>query len=316
MSDSLPEVLFTLSVPKEHLAPLDGLARVRMLDHGLAAAPRNRVLDEIGDAVGLINQGELRVDSDLLDAAPKLRIVANAAMGYDNLDLAELRARGIAATNTPDAFAESTADHALGLLLALARGICTGDRYVRAGSWAEGPEPLRWEGTLLRGKTLGLVGYGRIAKLVETRAMAFGMNVLHTRSRPSDDEAYRPLDLLLGEADFVLVLVPLNADTRHLAGSDFFSKMKPESSFLNLARGPVMDEAALVSALESGKITGAALDVFEREPIVNEALYEMENVVLTPHIGGATREQREAGRREAAENVARFLRGEHLLSPL
>lgn len=313
---ALPEVLFTFSVPASHLSPLDGIATVRMLDNGLAAAPREQVLAAIGNCTGLISQGELRVDAELLDAAPNLKIVANAAMGIDNLDLAELRARGIAATNTPDAFAESTADHTLGLILAFSRKLCLADHYVRSGAWAEGPEPLRWEGTLLRGKTLGLVGYGRIARMVETRALAFGMEVVHTRSTPGDHPGYRDLDALLASSDFVVVLVPLSDQTRHLADATFFARMKPDAVFLNLARGPVMDEAALVDALTNQQIAGAALDVFEREPVVNEALFGMDKVVLTPHVGGATREQREAGRREAAENVARFLRGEPLLSPL
>lgn len=316
MSESLPKALFTLSVPREHFAPLEGLADLRMLDNGVAAAPRDEVLREVKDCDVVISQGELRVDAELLDAAPHLRMVANVAMGIDNLDLGELRERGIVASNTPAAFAESTADLTMGLLLDLTRRITESDRYVRTGQWASGMEPLRWEGTLIGGKTLGIIGYGRIAKLVEHRAGAFGMNVLHTRSRFTGHSKERSLEDLLAESDVVVALVPLTDQTRHLLNRERIHRMKPGALLINIARGPVMDESAVVEALQSGHLGGAALDVFEREPQVTEALFTMDNVVLTPHIGGATREQRRAGRLEAAENVARFLRGEDLLSPV
>lgn len=310
MVASLPKVLFTLNVPKEHLAPLDGIAQVVMPATGFAAAPRTETLELIRDCTGIISQGEVRVDRELLDAAPELKIVANAAMGIDNLDLAALRERRIVATHTPAAFAESTADHAMGLMLDVTRRISETDRYVRTGQWREGMEPLRWEGTLLGGKTLGMIGYGRIAKMVETRARAFGMHVIHSRTQVSDDPNCRPLDELLAEADLVLALVPLTAETHHLINAERIAEMKPGAYFINVARGKVMDETAVVAALESGHLAGAAFDVFEEEPLVNEALFAMNNVVLTPHIGGATREQRRNGRLEAAEKVARFLKGE------
>lgn len=310
MVASLPKVLFTLNVPKEHLAPLDGIAQVVMPATGFAAAPRGETLELIHDCTGIISQGELRVDRELLDAAPELKIVANAAMGIDNLDLAALGERRIVATHTPAAFAESTADHAMGLMLDVTRRISETDRYVRTGQWREGMEPLRWEGTLLGGKTLGMIGYGRIAKMVETRARAFGMHVIHSRTQVSDDPNCRPLDELLAEADLVLALVPLTAETHHLINAERIAEMKPGAYFINVARGKVMDETAVVAALESGHLAGAAFDVFEEEPLVNEALFAMNNVVLTPHIGGATREQRRHGRLEAAEKVARFLKGE------
>jgi glyoxylate reductase len=310
----MPRVFVTVHVPLEHLSPLEGIAEIVMPDNGVRAAPRSEVLAGIGDCVAVLSQGELRVDAELLDAAPALRFVANAAMGIDNLDLAELRRRGIAASNTPAAFAESTADHTLGLLLDLARRISEGDRFVRTGDWARrGMEPLRWEGALLGGKTLGIVGYGRIAKLVETRARAFDMEVIHTKSAPHDHPGYRSLDVLLAESDAIVVLVPLTPETRHLINAASLARMKPGALFLNLARGKVMDEAAVVEALRSGHLAGAAFDVYEEEPIVSEALLTMENVVLTPHTGGATREQRRRGRLEASGEIARFLRGEERL---
>ncbi|MDF1752112.1 MAG: D-glycerate dehydrogenase [Verrucomicrobiales bacterium] len=314
----LPKVLVTLGVPREHLAPLDGLAELVVLDHGICAAPREAVLEAVPGCFGIISQGELRVDDELLDrAGPDLKIVANAAMGIDNLDLDAIRNRGIAASNTPDAFAESTADLALGLILSLTRRIAEGDRFVRSGSWAEtGMQPLRWEGTLAGGKTLGIIGYGRIAKLVERRAHAFNMSVRYTRTRPDGGDNYRSFDDLLAESDLVLALVPHTPQTHHLIDATALSKMKRGALFINVARGKVMDEAAVVDALNSGHLGGAAFDVFEDEPVVSPEFFGMDNVVMTPHIGGATTEERKQGRLEAAENVARFIKGEPLLSPV
>jgi glyoxylate reductase len=310
-------VLVTVNVPLEQFEPLKGISDLVMPNKGFSAATREWVLNNIGDCSGVLSQGELRVDAELLDAAPELRIVANAAMGIDNLDREELARRGVAACNTPDAFAESTADLTIGLLLALTRRIAETDRFVRTGEWERrGAEALRWEGTLMGGKTLGLIGYGRIAKMVEHRARAFGMTVLHTRSSASDHPDFRSLDDLLAGSDVVVVLVPLTETTYHLIDSARIAKMKPGAFFINIARGKVMDETAVVAALESGHLAGAGLDVFENEPAVHPALLTMDNVVLTPHTGGATREQRERGRFEAAAEVARFLRGEELLNPV
>lgn len=316
MSVPLPRVFVTVNIPLEHLSPLAGLAEIVMPDNGVAAAPRAQVLEMISDCTAVLSQGELRVDAELFDAAPALKFVANAAMGIDNLDLAELRRRGIPASNTPAAFAESTADHTLGLMLDVTRRISESDRFVRTGKWARGTEPLRWEGTLLGGKTLGIIGYGRIAKMVEHRARAFDMEVIHTKSSPHDHPGFRSLDTLLAEADIVVALVPLTPETRQLIDAERLSKMKQGSFFINVARGKVMDEAAVVAALQSGHLAGAAFDVFEEEPIVNEVLFAMDNVVLAPHIGGATKEQRRRGRLEASGEIARFLKGEERLFPV
>lgn len=314
---SLPRVLVTVHIPLEHLAPLEGLAEIVMPDNGLRSAPRAQVLELIGDCSAVLSQGELTVDEELIDAAPALRFVANAAMGIDNLDLEALRRRGIAASNTPEAFAESTADHTLALILDLTRRVSEGDRFVRSGEWERrGREPLRWEGSLLGGKTLGLIGYGRIAQRVEKRALAFGLDVIHYKARPHDHPGYRPLERLLAESDLLVILVPHDASTHHLLGADRLAQMKPGAFLINVARGKIVDEAALVAALQSGPLAGAALDVFEEEPRVHPALLSMENVVLTPHIGGATREERRRGRLEAAAEIARFLRGEERLHPL
>lgn len=314
----LPKVLFTLNVPREHLAPLEQVAELILPNrHACNAMPRAVLLDHLADCEGLISQGEVRVDNELLDRAPKLKIAANAAMGIDNLDLDALSKRGIQATNTPDAFAESTADLTLGLILSATRRIAEGDRFVRSGQWEKsGMQPLRWEGSLAGGKTLGLIGYGRIAKLVEQRATAFGLEVIHTRTTQSDHPACRTLEKLLDESDIVVALVPLTSNTHHLINRDSLALMKPGSVFINVARGGVMDEEAVIEALRSGHLAGAGFDVFEREPIVHPGFFEMENVVMTPHLGGATAEERIRGRREASEEVARFFRGETLRYPV
>lgn len=312
-----PKVLVTLKIPMEDLAPLDGLAEIVMSPHDWDIMPRAEILEKIGDCEGLLSQGELRVDEELLDAAPKLRIAANAAMGIDNLDLKALTARGIWATNTPAAFVESTADLTLGLILSTLRRMAEGDRFVRRGDWERaGFQPVRWEGMLLRGKTLGMIGYGKIGKAVEQRARAFGMRTIHCRTRPDEHPKCRSLEGLLAESDVVGLFVPHTPATHQMINRETLALMKPGAVLINVARGKVVDESALVEALQSGRLRAAGLDVFEAEPRVHPALLTMENVVMTPHLGGSTREDRRGGRLEAAENVARVFRGELPLTPV
>lgn len=312
-----PRVLVTLKIPMEDLSPLEGLAEIVMSPYDWQVMPRDEIVGLLGDCVGLISQGELRVDDEILDAAPNLKIVANAAMGIDNLDLKSLTRRGIWATNTPAAFVESTADLTLGLILSTVRRICEGDRFVRRGDWeANGFQPVRWEGRLLGGKTLGMVGYGKIAKAVEKRAQAFGLRVIHCRTRPDDHPNCRSFEELLAESDIVGLFVPHSPTTHCLINERTLAMMKPGAVLVNVARGKVVDESALVEALRSGHLGGAGLDVFEAEPRVHPDLTTMENVTLTPHLGGSTREDRRGGRMEAAENVARVLRGELPLTPV
>ncbi len=312
----LPLVLITNAVPPEVLAPLAGVAEVILGPGGGDLMPRDEVLRLAPRLSGIINQAELRVDAELLDAAPRLQVVANVAIGVDNLDLPLLRARGIVATNVPEAFTESTADCAIGLMLAVARRLVEADRFVRAGQW-RGFQPGRWDGLLLAGKTLGLVGYGRIGQAVERRALAFGLRVIHFDPR-SDGSApgYRPLEDLLAESDLVSLHVPLTPDTHRLLDAARLGRMKRGACLLNVARGRVVDESALVAALESGHLAGAGLDVFEDEPRVHPALLQMPQVVLTPHLGGGTRESRAEARRLCAENVAAVLRGRPPLTPV
>ena len=266
---------------------------------------------------GIINQAELTVDEALLDAAPELKIVANVAIGVNNLDLDQMEQRGVWATNVPDAFVASTADCTFALILNLLRRINAADRYVRSGQWLnDGFQPGIWDGVLLAGKTLGIIGYGRIGKAVAQRARAFDMRVIyHTRTR-SDDDAYRTLDDLLAEADVITLHTPLTARTHHLIDARRLAQMKASACLINMSRGAVVHAQALVDSLLKGKIAGAALDVFEFEPKVHPALLQMSNVCLTPHIGGGTRESRRAARRLCAENIAAVLQGKRPITPV
>lgn len=314
-SAPLPLVLITNTVPPAALSALDGLARIVMGPAGGDLMPRSEVLRLAPGLAGIINQAELRVDAELLDAAPALKVVANVAIGVNNLDLAQMARRGVVATNVPDAFVDSTADCTLALLLAVARRVPEADRYVRSGAW-QSFQPGVWDGALLQGKTLGIVGYGKIGQAVEKRARAFGLTVIHYRR--SDDRApgYAPLETLLRTSDFVSLHTPLNADSDQLLDAARLGQMKRGAYLINMARGRVVNEGALVAALHSGHLAGAGLDVFEDEPRVHLALLAMKQVVLTPHLGGGTAESRQQARILCARNVAAVLRGERPLTPV
>jgi glyoxylate reductase len=230
-----------------------------------------------------------RVDDELLDAAgPQLRVVANYAVGVDNVDLEACARRGVVVSNTPDVLTEATAELTLTLMLALLRRVAEGDRLIRRGErWIWAPNLMLGRG--LASLVLGLVGYGRIGRAVERLALAHGMRVIHT-SRSGGVL----LDELLAEADVVSLNLPLTDETRHLIDARALALMKPSAVLVNTSRGPIVDEAALVEALERGRIAGAALDVFEHEPEVHPGLLGLENVVLVPHLGSATHETREA----------------------
>ena len=250
---------------------------------------RTELLERCAGAAGIVAMLTDRVDGELLDAAgPQLRIVANYAVGVDNVDLAIADARGIVVTNTPDVLTLATAEFTIALLLALTRRIAEGDRLLRRRApwlWA----PTFMLGTGLAGKTLGIVGSGRIGTEVARIAEAFGMRTIHT-SRSSGV----PFPDLLAHSDVVSLHCPLTPETRHLINERALERMRPTAVLVNNARGPIVDEAALADALEAGQIAGAALDVFEREPEVEQRLLALDHVVLAPHLGSATDEAREA----------------------
>jgi glyoxylate reductase len=264
-----------------------------------------------------------RIDDALLARTPELRVVANVAVGVDNIDLAACAARGVQVTNTPDVLTEATADVAFGLLIAAARRICEGDRLVRAGGWQRWT-PTFMLGARVHGMTLGIVGFGRIGKAMARRARGFGMHVLYTQRKREPEPLERALgatwmasiDELCAAADAVTIHCPLTPETRGLFDAARLARMRPGSILVNTARGPIVDEAALAAALENGPLAAAGLDVFEREPQVHPALLARSNAVLAPHIGSADLPTRVAMGRLAAENVLRVLAGEPPVTPV
>ncbi|MBN2339168.1 MAG: D-glycerate dehydrogenase [Acidobacteria bacterium] len=281
----------------------------RVLEH-------SELLERVRGAAGILALLTDRVDAEVLDAAgPQLRIVANMAAGFDNIDLREASARGVMVTNTPGVLTDATADLAWALLFAVARRVPEAERFLRAGRfrcWG----PLLFLGADVTGRTLGVVGAGRIGSAVARRARGFDMKVLYcNRSpRPGLETGLGvrkvPLEELLGEADFVSLHLPLTPETRHLIDARALALMKPTAFLVNTGRGPLVDEAALVEALAAGRLAGAALDVFEREPEVHPGLLARDDVVLTPHIGSATTSARARMAVMAAGNLVAGLRGE------
>ncbi len=250
---------------------------------------REALLARAAGRDGLMTMLTDRIDDELLDAAgPQLRVVANFAVGFDNVDVPACTRRGVVVSNTPDVLTQATAELAIALMLALVRRVAEGDRLVRRREdWIWAPNMMLGRG--LAGLELGLVGYGRIGQAVARLAEAHDMSIVHSTST-----AGLPLEELLARADVVSLHLPLSDETRHLIDADALARMKPSAVLVNTSRGPIVDEAALAAALADGTIAGAALDVFEREPEVTEALLGLENVVLTPHLGSATLETREA----------------------
>jgi glyoxylate reductase len=251
------------------------------------------------------------IDRAVIDAGRDLRIVANVAVGFNNIDVAAARERGIAVTNTPDVLTEASADFTWALILGITRRVSEGERLVRRGDW-KGWALDFMLGTELRGKQLGIVGFGRIGRAVAARAEAFGMRVVHT-SRGSDG---MPLDRLLATSDVVSLHVPLSAETTHLIDQAALARMKRSAYLINTSRGPVVDEAALAWALRERMISGAALDVYEREPLVHADLLKLENVLLAPHLASATVETRTAMADLAVRNVLAVLGGQPPITPL
>jgi glyoxylate reductase len=308
-------VLITTHFPDHYLDTLLDIAEIIKGPRDGQLMPREEVLNLLPTIDAVINQAELQVDDELLDKADNLKIVANVSLGIDNLDLNAINAKGIWATNAGDIFVESTADATLCMLLCLARKIVKADDYVRKGQW-DGFRPGPWDGILLSKKTLGIIGYGRIGKAVARRARIFGMDVVFNDPYAVTEPEYRDLESLLFESDFVSLHTPLTNQTRHLINSHTISLMKKGAYLINIARGPIVDENALIKALQTGYLAGAALDVFENEPEVPEALRNMDNVVLTPHIGGGTIESRQAAVQLAARNVASVLKGGRPITPV
>jgi glyoxylate reductase len=318
--ESLPEkVLVTREIPEAGLYLLEDFAVSVLFER---PPERGELLEAIRGMDGVISTATEKIDGEVLDAAgDDLKVVANMAVGYDNIDVRAARERGVVVTNTPGVLDETTADVAFMLMLAAARRLGEGERLLRAGKWEWwGPKQLR--GLDVWGKKLGILGLGRIGQAVARRARGFGMEILyHNRSRNGSAEKelgarYLELRDLLSESDFISIHTPLTDETRHLIGAEELESMKPGAVLVNSSRGPVVDEGALADALENGRIFAAGLDVYEEEPKVHPKLLELENVVLAPHIGSASIETRDKMATLAAENLRAVLRGEQPMTPV
>ncbi|HZU39707.1 MAG TPA: D-glycerate dehydrogenase [Solirubrobacteraceae bacterium] len=318
-----PRIAVTRRIPEPALERLAAAGELWVSEHDRPLAP-DELRDAVAGADAIVTLLHDRVDAELLDAAgARLRCVANVAVGYDNVDVAAASARGVLVTNTPGVLTEATADLAMALILAVTRRLGEGERLIRAR------RPWSWHmffmlGSGLAGKTLGIVGLGAIGAATARRARAFGMQIAYSARRraPAALEAELggarrlELDELLGGADVVSLHCPLTAETQHLIDARRLALMRPGAYLVNTARGPVLDEAALVAALRAGTIRGAALDVFEHEPDVHPGLLELDSVVLVPHLGSATVETRTAMAELAAGNVLAVLAGRPALTPV
>ena len=283
---------------------------------------REALLEAVSGAAGILPTLTEKIDAELMDAAGDgLKVVANMAVGYDNVDLEAASERSIIVTNTPEVLNETTADTAFMLMLAAARRLGEAERLLRSGGWdAWGPKQLT--GPDVWGKTLGVVGFGRIGQALARRAKGFDMDLAYYDQYRNEDAErelgarYLELEELLRTSDFVSLHTPLTSETTHLIGAQELDTMKPEAVLVNTSRGPVVDEAALADALAGGRIFAAGLDVYEDEPEVHPKLLELENVVLAPHIGSASIETRDKMAVLAAENLAAVLRGEEPKTPV
>ena len=305
-----PRILLTRKLPSSVVARLETSCDVERFD-GEGGLSHDELIARVAGKDGLVSLITDNVDRSVIAAGAALRVIANVGVGYNNIDVAAARERGIVVTNTPGILTDATADFTVALILAVTRRLGEGERLIRRGAWS-GWALDQLLGMQLGGKQLGIVGFGRIGQAVAARAAAFGMTVVHT-SRSADGMA---LDRLLSTSDVVSLHVPLTADTRHLIGQPELARMKRTAYLINTTRGPVVDESALAWALKNRLIAGAALDVYEREPDVHADLLALENVVLAPHLGSATTETRTAMADLAARNAIAVLSGAAALTPV
>ena len=308
----MAKIFITRRLPEEGLKMLEG-HEVEIYE-GDAPPSKEEIIEGVKDKDALICLLTDKIDSEVMDASPSLKIIANYAVGYDNIDVSEATKRGIFVTNTPGVLTETVADLAWALIMAIARRIVEGDKFMREGKF-KGWAPMLLLGSDVHGKTLGIIGAGRIGQAVARRAKGFNMRILYySRRRKEDfekecDAEYVDLKTLLRESDFISLHTPLTPETYHMIGENELKMMKSSAYLINTGRGKCVDEKALVKALKEGWIRGAALDVFENEPEIEPELKELDNVVLTPHIGSASYETRSRMAVMVAENVLAALKG-------
>jgi glyoxylate reductase len=313
---SKPAVLVTKRIPSIALTHLAEACDVDLHD-GEAYLTQEQLIARLKGKQGLIALVPDMITREVIAAAPDLKVIANVAVGYNNIDVAAARAHGVVVTNTPDVLTEASADLTWALILDITRRVTEGDRLIRAGNW-KGWALDFMLGSGLAGKQLGIVGYGRIGRAVAARARAFGMRVAYMSrsSQSAGDAEPMPLDRLLATSDIVSLHCPLTPETKHLINQAALARMKRSAYLVNAARGPVVDEGALAWALKNRMISGAGLDVYEDEPAVHPDLLTLENVVLAPHLGSATTETRTAMADLAVRNVIAVLSGNPPLTPV
>lgn len=313
----MPRTLVTRKLPSSVIAKLEAASDVDLYV-GAKAISREELLERVKGKDALVCLLTDAIDTAVLDAAgPQLKIVANVAVGYNNIDVAACRARGIAVTNTPDVLTNACADFTWGLILAVTRRLGEGERQLRAGQW-RGWALDHMLGMELRGKQLGLVGVGRIGRAVAEKAPAFGMTVAYTARSASDlpGAVQMPLDRLLATSDIVSLHCPMTPETKHLIDKKALARMKRGAFLINTSRGPVVDEEALAWALKERLIAGAALDVYEKEPEIHRDLLNLENALLIPHLASATTETRTAMADLAVANAIAVLNGDAPITPV
>jgi len=314
-------VFISSTLPREAVGLIPGDFT---LDYNNSEVPLSKaeLVSRLNGKDGLICHIISTIDEEVLASAPTLKVVANVAVGYNNIDVAAARRRGVIVTNTPDVLTETTADFAWTLLMATARRVVEADHYARSGRWTAWKWDLLW-GADVHGTTLGIVGFGRIGRAVARRALGFNMRVLYHDAVRADAAVERELsatatdlETLLREADFVTLHTNLTPETRHLIGERTLRLMRKSAIVVNAARGPIVDEAALARALREGWIAGAGLDVFEGEPRIHPDLLPLQNVVLAPHIASASRDTRIAMATLAVRNCVAVLEGKAPITPV
>jgi glyoxylate reductase len=308
-----PTVLLTRRIPSSALATLDASCDVDR-NEGAPLSP-DELKARLRGKQGLVCLLTDAITADVMDAGSALKVIANVAVGYNNIDVPAARARGIVVTNTPDVLTEATADLTWALIMDITRRVSEGDRLVRRGEW-KGWALDFMLGAGLRGKQLGIIGYGRIGRAVAARAEAFGMTIAYSDMVATAGSDAMPIDRLLVTSDIISIHCPLTPDTTHLINQASLARMKRSAYLINTSRGPVVDEAALAWALKNGIISGAALDVYEEEPKVHPHLLKLENVVLAPHLGSATTETRTGMADLAVRNAIAVLSGQPALTPV
>jgi glyoxylate reductase len=309
---SEPKVLLTRRIPSAALATLEAACDVDRNDGGQLSPAELQA--RVADKEGIVCLFTDAITADVMDAAPRLKVIANVAVGYNNIDVAAAAARGIIVTNTPEVLTEATANLTWALILDITRRVSEGDRLIRRGAWKGWAFDFML-GSDLNGKTLGIIGLGRIGRAVAARAVPFGLRVIHS-SGPNPGSGAVAIDRLLATADIVSIHCPLTPQTRHLINQAALARMKRSAFLINTSRGAVVDEAALAWALKNRIISGAALDVYEDEPNVHPDLLTLENVVLVPHLGSASTETRTAMADLAVRNAVAVLTGQPPLTPV